>query len=257
MMRRYFPIVVGGCHRSGTTLVRRILNAHSHIFCGAEVKFFRDFYGHYNVDDIAHLRFSQTVRSIVDDSVLLREWGRMYVRLLRQATKREHKRRWADKNPENVLYLPQWESLLGKRWLYLHVVRNPLDVLASIDEVGFDLTIPRDWTGRIEHVRRYMELGMNYAETHPQRACVVVYEKLVANPKETLAEMMHFLGERSEQSQLDFSRQKHVSGIEDPKIEQTTTIHKSSVGRWRSSLPEEVINQAREATADLWQRIAP
>ena len=30
------PIIVGGCFRSGTSLVRRLLNAHSRIFCGPD-----------------------------------------------------------------------------------------------------------------------------------------------------------------------------------------------------------------------------
>jgi Sulfotransferase family len=37
------PIVVGGCYRSGTSLVRRLLDSHPRIHCGPEVKLFRDY----------------------------------------------------------------------------------------------------------------------------------------------------------------------------------------------------------------------
>jgi len=257
IFRRRLPIVVGGCHRSGTSLVRRILNSHPHIFCGPEVKFFRDYFGHYREDCLAHIRFSYTARTIIDDETLLREWGAMYLRLLRAARGREGKRRWADKNPENTLYLKQWEELLGRRWLYLHVVRNPLDVLASIDEADFSLTIPDDWPGRIEHVKAYMETGLDYVDAHPDRACCIVYEDLVSAPQQTVAAVMKFLGERSAPEQLDFSRCRHGAGMEDPKVSKTTEIHASSVGRWKDRLPPAVVEQARAVLDPVWQRIVP
>ncbi|MBI3997802.1 MAG: sulfotransferase [Armatimonadetes bacterium] len=52
--RKSWPIIIGGCPRSGTSLVRRILNAHSRIYSGPEVKFFRDFSGDYPNDPLRH-----------------------------------------------------------------------------------------------------------------------------------------------------------------------------------------------------------
>jgi hypothetical protein len=48
-----WPIIIGGCHRSGTSLLRRILNARSRIHCGPEIKFLRDFHGDYYGDPSA------------------------------------------------------------------------------------------------------------------------------------------------------------------------------------------------------------
>jgi len=255
--RRYVPIIVGGCHRSGTTLVRRLLNAHPNIYCGSEVKFFRDLYGHYIQDPLAHLRFSHTARTLVNDDELLQEWGRMYIRLIKRATCKEKKLRWADKNPENVMYLPQWEKLLGKRWLYVHVVRNPLDTLASIDEVVFPLTLPSDWPSRIEHVKRYMELGLEYIEQNPKRAHLVIYEELVSQPEIVLKSLMRFLGESCTQSQFDFSNHKYKDGIEDPKIKNTTGVHKNSVSTWQNRINRETANLIWQETGSLWQSVDP
>ena len=38
----YSPIFIGGLHRSGTTLMRRLLDSHPHIACGRESKLFQD-----------------------------------------------------------------------------------------------------------------------------------------------------------------------------------------------------------------------
>jgi len=64
--RSGWPVVIEGCHRSGTSLVRRIRDSHSRIHCGPEVPFFRDFYGDYSDDSYAHLRFS-TARSLLSE----------------------------------------------------------------------------------------------------------------------------------------------------------------------------------------------
>lgn len=47
VLRSESPVVGGGCHRSGTSLVRRLLDAHPPIHCRPAVPFFRDFYGNY------------------------------------------------------------------------------------------------------------------------------------------------------------------------------------------------------------------
>ena len=255
--RRHIPIIIGGCHRSGTTLVRRLLNAHPNIYCGSEVKFFRDLYGHYSEDPLAHLRFSHTARTLVNDDELLQEWGRMYIRLLKTAAKNEKKVRWADKNPENVMYLSQWEKLLGKRWLYVHVVRNPLDTLASIDEAEFKLTLPSDWPGRIAHIKRYMELGLEYIEQNPKRAHLIIYEELVSNPEAVLESLMQFLGESSHPTQLDFAQHKNADGIEDPKFKTTNGVHKKSVKQWQKRINSETAKTIWQATGLLWKKVDP
>jgi len=97
-----WPIIVGGCYRSRTSLVRRLLNAHSRIHCGPEVKFFRDFAGDYLEDPIRHLRFMQSARAILPQAELLKVLGKAFVALHQRAAELACKPRWADKNPENV-----------------------------------------------------------------------------------------------------------------------------------------------------------
>ena len=148
------PIIIGGCHRSGTSLLRRILNAHSQIYCGPEVKFFRDFYGDYASDPLRHLRFASTARSMLVEQDLLEVLGHAFISLHERAAANAGKRRWADKNPENVLYLSEWDYLLGSHWVLIHMVRNPLDTMASLKENEFRLSVPADLGGRVELYRQ-------------------------------------------------------------------------------------------------------
>jgi Sulfotransferase family len=148
--RGAWPIVVGGCFRSGTSLLRRVLDAHSRIHCGPEVKFFRDFYGDYISDPLRHLRFFTSAHALVSESELLDVTGATFIALHERAALAAGKMRWADKNPENVLYLEQWQRLLGDAWLVVHMVRNPLDTLASMQEARFPLTLPPDIQGKVD-----------------------------------------------------------------------------------------------------------
>jgi hypothetical protein len=255
--RNEWPIVVGGCHRSGTSLVRRILDAHSRIHCGPEVKFFRDFYGDYFDDPLGPYRFPATARSLLPEDDLLDVLGRAFVTVHEEAARRAGKPRWADKAPENVLYLDQWYRLLGDEWLLVHAVRNPLDTLASMDEVGFPLTFPADLGGRVAFYRRYMEAGLDFGARFPDRYVRVVYEELVASPEAVLGSLMTSVGEEPERVQLAFDSTAHEAGLEDPKIAGTTGIHRESVDRWRSHLTAEEVEAIWRATADLWELIDP
>lgn len=257
MNRSTCPIIVGGCHRSGTSLVRRILDAHSRIHCGPEVKFFRDFYGDYLHDPLSHARFVQSARAILADSDLLEILGHAFIRVHERAAERAQKPRWADKTPENVLYLDQWERLLGSDWLLVHVVRHPLDTLASIKEAPFRRTLPPSIDEQIAWFRRYTEAGLHFRSLHPHRYVGVVYEHLVSEPQAAIAELMRGSGEQFEAGQLSFNESPHQTGLEDPKVAYTDGIHGHSVGRWRAVLTEDERGQISDTCESLWRRIDP
>lgn len=255
--RSDLPIVVGGCHRSGTSLLRRILDSHSRIHCGPEVPFFRDFYGDYSDDPYAHLRFSAAARSHLAEDELLDVLGAALVALHEQAAKNAGKRRWADKAPENVLHAAGWERLLGQDRLFVWVVRNPLDTLASMVERPFPLTLPSSVEGRISHYARMTEAALFIRDRDPERTRVLVYEELAADPEAQVERLMSWLGERSEPVQLDFNSVPHQAGLEDPKTAATSRVHSESVGAWRDALDALEAERIWRETRDVWTRVDP
>ncbi len=256
-LRKPVPIIIGGCYRSGTSLVRRILNAHSHIYCGPEVKFWRDFYADYFYDPLAHERLMTSARTILSEEELLQIFGQAFIALHERAAVQAGKVRWADKSPENIVYLSAWQSLLGEDWVLLHIVRNPLDTLASIKDAKFDDTLPLGLEARIAFYNRYLQAGLEFESHCPQRYRRILYEDLVTQPAVHLPAIMEWLGEPFEPIQLNFNQRPHQSGLEDHKIRHTSEIHTESIGRWKELLTRAEAEQIREACGKLWSHVDP
>lgn len=250
------PIIVGGCYRSGTSLARRLLNAHSKIYCGPEIKFFRDFYGEYFRDPLKHLRFFQTARSILPEGELLELFGATFVEMHNIAAQSHGKKRWADKNPENVFYLTEWSKLLGTGMVFLFIVRNPLDTLASIEEVQFSLTIPTSLDERIAMYRSFLTAGLNFVTANPKASFVLPYERLVSDTENSLGELLSWLGEPYEPLHLKFNRVFQQTGLEDPKASRMRNIYCSRIAAYRRVFEPCQTERIIEATSDLWDTLS-
>lgn len=254
--RSDWPIVVGGSLRSGTSLVRRILDSHPRIHCGPEIKFFSDFYGDYRNDALAHVRFARTIRDLVPETEALDVLGRAFVELHERAARRAGKARWADKAPENVLHTADWGRLLHGWWLFVHVVRNPLDTVASM-RGRFPLALPTDVAGQTDVYKRHVEAGLAFEDEQPDRCYRIVYEELCTAPEESVERLMAWLGESGHPIQLRFNDVPHQEGLEDPEIAATDGVHAMSVGRWTSVLSEDEAAYVWARTQELWDQVDP
>lgn len=252
--RRSLPIVVGGFYRSGTTLVRNLLDAHTAIHCAPEVKFLQDFNGALIDDPCKRFRFFRTARSLgLSQGTLLRTFGRAFVALHEKAARRAGKRRWADKVPENALHIAQWRALLPGGFLFVHVVRNPLDALASLEEMRFRHAVPAGFRDRALVYRRFRENAEDHERRHPETSIRICYEALVTDPLPVLDSLFRFLGEVPEPQVTGlFNAPERRRGVEDRKIRSTREIHARSVGRWRAELSEEQVAAAREILPAAW-----
>lgn len=223
-------------------------DSHSRIHCGPEVKFFKDFYGDFINDELRHVRLFSTLTSLgLNYDELLLIFGDAFIEAHTMAAKKARKPRWADKNPENVLYLPQWNKLLPVGFLFIHVVRHPLDVLASLKEFSFPKAVPADFE---EKVRLYLDFHAKadaYINAWPESSIRVKYEDLVTKPEKVVKGIFSFLGEDYEPDVISeyFSAQRG-NGIEDPKIATTRSIHDMSIGRWRKDLSHEEVKITKE-----------
>ena len=135
------------------------------------------------------------------------------------------------------------------------MVRNPLDTLASLKEANFVKTLPAEFDALVEVYLNYTNSGLNYVKSHKDSSIIIQYENLVSNPVSTIKEIMSFAGEKYEHQMLNsLNKKKKKSGIEDPKIMQTNSIHSNSLGRGKTDLSKSEIEYISEKCEKIFRK---
>jgi len=229
------PVFVIGSPRSGTTLLRLILDSHPRISCGEETHFLRD------LEAVVGRNWE-----LVATYGLPREWWIEHIRELYEAFQaevlaRSGKVRWAEKDPTYTLHLPFIEELFPDA-LYLHLLRDGYDVVASFrDRWGYKSAARAARTEWARYVGAARELGTRLPQ---DRFLEVRYEELVADPDGQGQRIFGFLGEAWDPAVLEFdptehsatdryqwfTAQRREAGGED------STIYRSRVGAGAASL---------------------
>ena len=179
------PIFVVGCQRSGTTLLRLMLDSHPAISCGPETRFLSDL-AKVTTDNwqrLSHYGYPK--------EYWLRSMAGFFEGIQRDYAISRGKARWADKTPRYALSLDFIDELFPE-CLVVHVVRDGRDVVASHrSRFGYvaALKAAEKWPRYIEAARA---AG---ARLGPDRYHEVRYERLVADPESTMRALLDFLGE--------------------------------------------------------------
>jgi hypothetical protein len=194
------PIFIVGCHGSGTTLLRLLLDSHPNISCGPETRFLADFaritrpplwphlkqYGFS--EEYWHHKFADLFDSFKSD----------YAR-------RHGKTRWADKTPRYALYLDYLDDLFPSCQV-VHVIRDGRDVVASHKgRWGYISAVKasKKWP---MYIRAARTVGNRLS---PSRYYEVRYEDLVDDTEATLRKLLDFLGEPWDDALLAHDAKPH------------------------------------------------
>jgi hypothetical protein len=107
------PIYLGGCGRSGTTLLLSILSSHPEIFaCKKELKLFKEV-TRGESGEIIPKRMDRLYRSLITHKVA------------------ETCNRWCEKTPRNVRHIQEISSYHNGNYKFLNIVRDGRDVILS------------------------------------------------------------------------------------------------------------------------------
>lgn len=246
------PIFLVGCHRSGTSLVRRIVNSHSRIACPAETLFME-----HLAAAVAGRDVPAGLRAIgLEPDDLARDLEALIRRHMSAYAERRGKRRWADKSPTVVHQLHGLDRIFDGRAQYVAIVRDGMDVAHSLGRVDppwwqLERWIERHDSPFVAAADYWVAMNtqlLDFAEQHPERVHAIRYEELVADPEGVLQPMFAFLGEPWEPEVLRFNDQLHDGGLEDHHVSTTTRIEDNS-GKHRR-LPIELQRQ-------MWEVVRP
>lgn len=219
------PILIGGCGRSGTTLLLSILGAHPKIQA---------------IDHETYLFLPP--RSLKND--ILRDL-RITFNLLQERIK-PTARRWCEKTPSNILKLNEIDDYFRGNYRFIHLIRDGRDVVTSkhpIDPNRYWVDIDR-WVNDVK-------TGLEYSE-HPN-VISVNYENIILNFKQSMKEICEFIGEEFRWELTEFQRKTSVKN--DRAWSGTVReLSSDSIGRWKDDQYTARINafyQNQEAVALL------
>lgn len=182
------PIFVVGSMRSGSTMLRLVLDSHPHIAIGAETGFMAALHG---TKEIAGWKFGKDwyERLNWSEPEVDERLHDFYAGLFERYAAEQGKRRWGEKTPFHTRHLPEMGQVFPEA-VFVGIVRHPGGVAASLRakfHYGYQEALDY-WTAcNLELLRGGAGLGERFA--------LCRYEDLVAEPESTLRELLGWLHE--------------------------------------------------------------
>jgi hypothetical protein len=240
------PIFIGGAARSGTTLMRLILDSHPRICCGTELK---------ALPTIADMYLSFTgelrpiMRSYSNTTSDVQDQFRAFIEgLVENFRRAEGKPRWAEKTPHNVrCMVPLGEIFPEAR--FIHMVRDGRDVACSLvtkdwpdPQTGRKLEIVDTMTGAARYWRNFVMAGRRQAED-PRltgRVLEVRYEALATDTAATMRQVLAFLGEEWDDAVLSHhTKERPGELVEASTLQGLQPVNQAALGRWEHDMTPE------------------
>lgn len=264
MSRTNAPIFIVGANRSGTTLLRLILNAHPRIAIPDELAYFnwnfrRASFTPWQAPSCSRSQYNQFVDRFLNrnEEVLaplaietLRNeilsaaspnLRHPYAHSLRAWAEQFGKARWGEKTPGNLFYVDIiYDMFPEARFIYL--MRDPR---AGVHSMNRSVLFAHDSVINALNRRKYMQDGLALLrDTVPaDQRMLLKYETLVATPEETTRDVCNFLGEDFAPQMLEFHQdaQRFMKGRAVQQFNQAATqpIKKSKIDTWKDHLSKE------------------
>jgi tetratricopeptide (TPR) repeat protein len=223
------PIFVVGQPRTGTTLVERIITAHSQVHSAGELKQF----GHAirRIGDYRETRSESARLAEIAAGIDPARLGKAYLHTTR--TMQGGLPRFVDKLPPNYLYIPLILKALPKAKI-VHLRRDPMDACFASFKQLFADAYPHsyDQAEMARHHARYFRLMQTWRERFGDRFLDISYEATATNLEPNARALIDFLELPWEDACLAFHEQKSaVTTASTVQVRQPA--HTRSVGRWR------------------------
>jgi hypothetical protein len=246
------PIFVIGMFRSGTTLVRYLLDSHSQIACPPESRFMI-----HLKPWISDIRCQGGLAALGYDREHIRSRIRSIVSyFMENYASSKQKSRWADKTPEYIDCVDFLQELYPQAKFIL-LFRNPMDQIYSNVNSGlgaadrladFLVEGATDMDAGAKYWNDKAKRIFDFESRHPQSCHRLLYEDLCDQPDTELKRLFEFLDCEYEPSVLEYYRFDHDFGAEDGKVSTTRKIKRSSSSPkdWDPAVLERVIKTTQK-----------
>ncbi len=251
------PIFLVGVYRSGTTLLRYILDSHSNICCPSESDF---------ILPLSRLvtdpRSSTGLRNMGFDELHVMNKAREFIEyMFINYSRSVNKRRWADKTPGYIDCLDFISSVFPEAQ-FLMLYRHGLDqshsmtrggtfqrrVIESYCEQGEDFRV-----GATRYWNEKVSIMLEFEERNSEKCFRVGYEELCESPEKVTRQIFSFLGEPFEIDTLHYSKFQHTIGAEDGRAMAAKKVASASrhFQEWNLDLRSQCLEVAKHNLAKL------
>jgi hypothetical protein len=254
-----------GSARSGTTLLRMMLNAHPEVAVPPESRFVVELYrsDEVQVEDFltklgAHPRWVSWDTPIEDVRAQLAGMTTVaYPGAIEAAyaayAKNRNKKRYGDKTPRYIESIP----LLSRLWpegRFVHLVRDGREVALSYADVPFG---PNTVAKAAALWKERVVLGMQHGRAlGAERYTEMRYERLLANPQEEVEALCSFLDLDFDPAMLDYSEHARSEVLErakhyNPNVTKSITKTRS----WDEQMPRSQVEVFEAVAGDTLEKL--
>jgi hypothetical protein len=260
------PFFLVGCPRSGTTLLRNLLNSHPQLAIPGETQFLPTFYRAWGNprDARAAERLGRRILALwwiqrwaIDlaprDFSACRTYAAMLEVLYGEIVRRDGATRWGDKTPAYALQVPVISEIFPEAQ-FVHIRRDGRDVAGSLVQTHIG---PRESATAALFWRCYVETARrDGAQLGPGRYFEVRYESLLSDTATTLRGVCAFLGvpfdpRVLEQTSPDHGSFPDVYGPRRAGQRSATEIVRSNSGKWRGEMSAADLARFESVAGDL------
>jgi hypothetical protein len=193
------PIFVVGCQRSGTTMLRLMLDSHPRISCGPETRFLAD------LERVVGSDWKRLSQYGFTQEEWLHRIATFFDGIQADYARSRGKVRWADKSPRYALSMDFIVRVFPDAQV-VHVIRDGRDVAVSHRKRFGYWSCVKSAAKWPRYIAAARAAGSSLG---PDRYREVRYEDLVGDGEATLRSLFDFLDEPWDPTVLDFVAQAH------------------------------------------------
>lgn len=247
-MTRSAPIFVLGAERSGTTLLRLILDAHPAIAIGPESGFLRAVQDTLTIREW-HAGHNWFERFGVDRADMAARLADLYGGMFTDYAHAQGKRRWGDKSPMHR-WLVDLALELFPDAVFVGIVRHPGAVCTSRARWNYPRQDNVDMWVRAAH-----RMVVDRDRIGAERFTILRYEDLLRDPEPVLRDLVDFLGEEwSDRLVAHHEEQRGGDEVTDGGTRTTDPMDPSRIDAWLEQAAAEDVEAIAAATSPWRER---